>query len=147
MAERKYTHGLSVTQDDRATIIDIGDMEIWDGADLSLIRDTLIGMIRKEGVGSIGIDMRCVKYIPSGFFGMLFDWFEQGIEVRLYRPTDRVVQMVWFRQFFMLETDGIYVLHDGSGCSPVLAGDEEEVTWQSEPRLGESGRPNPTRVL
>ena len=49
MAERKYIHGLTLHQDARGMILDIGQMEIWDGADLSLIRDTLISMIRGEG--------------------------------------------------------------------------------------------------
>ena len=49
MAERKYIHGLTLRQDAKAVVLDIGEMEIWDGADLSLIRDTLISMIRGEG--------------------------------------------------------------------------------------------------
>ena len=61
MAERKYIHGLTLRQDDKAVILDIGQMEIWDGADLSLIRDTLISMIRGDGQQSIGINMQFVK--------------------------------------------------------------------------------------
>jgi transketolase len=47
---------------------------LWDGADLSLIRDTLNRLVVKERRRSIAIQMRTVKYVPSGFFGMLFDW-------------------------------------------------------------------------
>ncbi len=147
MAERKYTHGLSIRQDDRTTVIGIGDMEIWDGADLSLIRDTLISMVRGDGIESIGIDIGCVKYVPSGFFGMLFDWFDQGVQIRLYQPTERVAQMIWFRQFFAMESEGVYALHDGTKCPPVLAGEEEDVTWQTESRLGEPSRPDATRAI
>ncbi len=147
MAERKYIHGLTVRQEAKAVVIDIGEMEIWDGADLSLIRDTLIAMIRNEGQRSVGINMQFVKYIPSGFFGMLFDWFETGIEVRLYQPTDRVLNMVWFRQFFLFESENCYALHDGSLCATVLAGEEEDSTWQTEPRMGESIRCDAARAL
>ena len=140
MAERKYIHGLTVIQDARASVIDIGQMEIWDGADLSLIRDTLIAMVRGEGLRSIGINMQYVKYVPSGFFGMLFDWFESGIEVRLYQPTERVANMVWFRQFFIHEDGVCHALHDGSLCAPILGGEEEDSTWQTEARVGESMR-------
>ena len=147
MAERKYIHGLTVRQEAKGIVIDIGEMEIWDGADLSLIRDTLIAMIRNDGQRSIGINMQYVKYVPSGFFGMLFDWFETGIEVRLYQPTERVAQMIWFRQFFLHETDVCYALHDGSKCDPVLAGEEEDSTWQTESRLGEPNRRDTSRVL
>ena len=147
MAERKYIHGLTVRQDAQTVVLDIGEMEIWDGADLSLIRDTLISMIRSEGERCIGINMQYVKHVPSGFFGMLFDWFETGIEVRLYQPTERVAQMVWFRQFFLHEAGVCYVLHDGSKCAPVLAGEEEDSSWQSDARLGEPSRRDTSRVL
>ena len=44
-------------------------MDIWDGTDLSLLRDKLWDMVRKENCRSFGIDLRQVQYIPSGFFG------------------------------------------------------------------------------
>ena len=147
MAERKYIHGLTLRQDDKAVILDIGQMEIWDGADLSLIRDTLISMIRGDGQQSIGINMQFVKYVPSGFFGMLFDWFESGVEVRLYQPTERVANMVWFRQFFLLEEDQCYTLHDGTQCAPVLAGEDEDSTWQLETRPSEPTRLDQSRSI
>ncbi|MBL8851758.1 MAG: hypothetical protein JNG89_18925 [Planctomycetaceae bacterium] len=112
MAERKNTHGLTVKRHRRATVIDIGEMEIWDGADLSLIRDTLNRLIIKERRRSIAIQMRTVKYVPSGFFGMLYDWFERGIAVRLVAPQDRVTQMLWFQRFFELEQEDCYVLRE-----------------------------------
>jgi len=112
MAERKNTHGLTVKRHRRATVIDIGEMEIWDGADLSLIRDTLNRLIVKERRRSIAIQMRTVKYVPSGFFGMLYDWFERGITVRLVAPQDRVTQMLWFQRFFELEQDECYLLRE-----------------------------------
>lgn len=112
MAERKNTHGLTVKRQHRATVIDIGEMEIWDGADLSLIRDTLNRLIVKERRRSIAIQMRTVKYVPSGFFGMLYDWFERGITVRLVAPQERVTQMLWFQRFFELEQEGCYLLRE-----------------------------------
>ena len=112
MAERKNTHGLTVKRHRRATVIDIGEMEIWDGADLSLIRDTLNRLIVKERRRSIAIQMRTVKYVPSGFFGMLYDWFERGITVRLVAPQPRVTQMLWFQRFFELEQNESYLLRE-----------------------------------
>ena len=110
MAERKNTHGLKVSLQDGCRVISIGDMEIWDGADLSLIRDTLTRLVVGQRQRSIGIDMGCVKYVPSGFFGMLFDWFEEGITVRLFSPQPRVANMLWFKRFFEPETDEVYLL-------------------------------------
>lgn len=112
MAERKNTHGLTVKRHRRATVIDIGQMEIWDGADLSLIRDTLNRLIIKERRRSVAIQMQTVKYVPSGFFGMLYDWFERGITVRLVAPQERVTQMLWFQRFFELEQEDCYILRE-----------------------------------
>ena len=53
----------------------------------------------------IGIDMSHVKYIPSGFFGMLFDWYETGVQIRLYSPQPNVRRMIWFNQFFAVATE------------------------------------------
>ncbi|REJ72830.1 MAG: hypothetical protein DWQ34_10390 [Planctomycetota bacterium] len=110
MAERKNTHGLSLTTHSNRTIVDIGDMEIWDGADLSLIRDTLTRLIEKERRKSVAIQMRSVKYVPSGFFGMLYDYFEQGVSIRLIRPQPRIANMLWFKRFFAPESGGSHVL-------------------------------------
>ena len=113
MAERKYTHGLEVSQLDGMTVVNIGDMEIWDGADLSLIRDTLFRLVLQEGIDAFAVDMRSVQYVPSGFFGMLFDWMERGVDVRIYHPRERVQKMLWFRKFFKQLNQDVYKLHDG----------------------------------
>ena len=91
--------------------------------------------------------MQYVKHVPSGFFGMLFDWFESGIEVRLYQPTERVANMVWFRQFFLLEEGQCHILHDGTLCAPVLAGEEEDMSWQTELRAGDPNRRDTSRAI
>lgn len=113
MADRKYTHGLTVLASNQGSVLDIGDMEIWDGADLSLIRDTLFRLILQEGKEAVAVDMHSVQYVPSGFFGMLFDWMERGVEVRLMNPRERVRQMLWFRRFFVQENETTFRLHDG----------------------------------
>ncbi|MEM1062400.1 MAG: hypothetical protein AAGJ97_08740, partial [Planctomycetota bacterium] len=87
------------------TVLDLGEMDIWDGADLALIRDTLIRLITRENKRKIAVDMTHVKYVPSGFFGMLYDWTERGVSIFLYRPQPRIKVMLWF-QHFVAEVDG-----------------------------------------
>jgi len=116
MAERKNTHGLKLTRKFGSVIVDIGKMEIWDGADLSLVRDTLNVLISRRRKRSVGIHMKYVKYVPSGFFGMLYDYFEAGITVRLVRPQPRVAEMLWFQRFFVEEAPGVYRLDDIYEC-------------------------------
>lgn len=125
MAERKHTHGLRVYTSDEWQIIDIGDMEIWDGADLSLLRDALVVLIKREKHPAIGVDMRTVQYVPSGFFGMLYDWYEAGVGIRLIGPQPRVMNMLWFKQFFRLVSDETFELDDRGVTVPVATEEEE----------------------
>jgi hypothetical protein len=136
MAERKNTHGLQLARRRDIVIVDIGDMEIWDGADLSLIRDTLNRLILKQRQRAVGIQMRSVKYVPSGFFGMLFDWHDQGIAVRLYGPQPRVTAMLWFQRFFEQDGKECYVLRDNpESYDDLLEQDDvEDVSVWREPR-------------
>ena len=93
-----------------AKVIDLGTMEIWDGADLALLRETLTKLIDKERQHSIGVNMAYVKYIPSGFFGLLFDWREKGNRVQLFNPQPHVQRMLWFQQFLEPIAEGCFLL-------------------------------------
>ena len=99
MSTRKKQR-LSCRVDGQTAVVQLDDMEIWDGADLALLRDVLNRLIQHDGFRSLGVDLTTVKYIPSGFFGMLFEWYEAGLEILLLRPQDNVRQMLWFRMFF-----------------------------------------------
>jgi len=119
---------------DDVQLLHMGDMEIWDGADLALLREALTQFIEREGCRSIAVDMQFVKYIPSGFFGMLFDWYEKrGVHFALTPPQPNVQRMLWFQQFFRQTMDGWYelcpqgkdpLLHLPFSPEPVLVDDE-----------------------
>lgn len=119
MSSRKKQR-LTVRTEEDFAIVALDDMEIWDGADLALIREALTNLIEQDGFRAIGVDLSAVKYIPSGFFGMLFEWYEQGLRVRLYYPQQNVEQMLWFRMFFTGDDAGAYKLSDDEmrGNSP-----------------------------
>ena len=95
---------------DGYAVLDLGAVDIWDGADLSLLRESLSMLVTGERRGRIGVDLGHVKYIPSGFFGMMYDWLERGIDVRLYDPQPNVAGMMWFRQFAEPCGRGVYEL-------------------------------------
>lgn len=126
MAERKYTHGLELSREGSTNLISIGDMEIWDGADLSLIRDTIYQLAGSNDSVEIGIDMQFVQHVPSGFFGMLFDWHERGVIITLHRPRPRITQMLWFRKFFKLDQAHIWHLYEGEGIDEIM----DEELWE-----------------
>jgi hypothetical protein len=131
MAERKSLDGLTLTRNRGMTLMALGAMEIWDGADLSLLRDGLNHVILQCGSRSVAIDMSAVKYVPSGFFGMLFEWYDQGVTVRLLAPQERVRNMLWFRQFFRHEADAWYVLHDSLKALDEGVSEESDA-WRDE---------------
>ncbi len=101
---------MSVYVREGVTVLDFGTMEIWDGADLSLLRETLTRLVDQEKCNSIGVELSFVKYIPSGFFGMLYDLYEKGIAVTLYSPQPNVASMLWFKQFCQHTEDGRFLL-------------------------------------
>ncbi len=113
----------------------MGEMEIWDGADLALLRETLSRLVEAEKQTAIGVDMTFVKYIPSGFFGMLYDYRERGIAVQLSSPQPHVKEMLWFREFFEEVASEVFELKqrrqtsrstvpaNASASAPWLAGD------------------------
>jgi anti-anti-sigma regulatory factor len=93
-----------------AKVIDLGSAEIWDGADLALLRETLTLLIDRQRHHSVGVNMAHVKYIPSGFFGLLFDWREKGVRVLLFNPQPHVQRMLWFQQFMQQINDRAFLL-------------------------------------
>ena len=102
----------------------------------------------------IGVDMSYVKYVPSGFFGMLFDWCEQGASICLDDPCERVRQMVWFRQFlapisenrFRLETDALHPVSLGIGDESEWADDHRDIAVDV-PQLVATSSPEPGPLL
>jgi hypothetical protein len=112
MAERKHTHGLSIREERGSRVLSLGQSGIWDAQDLSLLRDTLTQIILGEHCHAVGVDLHAVRFLPSGFFGTLFEWFDRGIAIRLYSPQPRVRNMLWFRQFFVAEREECFRLRD-----------------------------------
>ena len=87
---RNFKRMIIDVQDDGTHLLHLGEIEIWDGADLALLREGLALLIEKDNCRSIAVDMQFVKYIPSGFFGMLFDWYERRSVAFTLTPPQRV---------------------------------------------------------
>ena len=149
MAERKNTHGLRLSKTSGVTIVDIGNMEIWDGADLSLVRDTLTVLVARRRRRAVGINMRHVKYVPGGFFGMLYDWFESGVQVFLVRPQERIRNMLWFRRFFVQTRPGLWGLEEiySTGIDADLPEDEQPSAVAEWPTASATGIGSGTNLL
>ncbi len=107
-------HQVNLRMLDNTALVGLDVLEIWDGADLIVLREALSSLVQMEGRLSVGVDMSSVMHIPSGFFGMLFEWYESGVEVLLYAPRSHVQQMLWFRMYFRedVRRPGVYRLTD-----------------------------------
>ncbi len=104
-------------------VLSFGRVEIWDGADMALLRETLTRLVEVERARAIGIDLTHVKFIPGGFFGLLDQYRANGVEVRLYAPQPHVRRMLWFQLFFEEESPG---------CFRMVAEPKENVTLPAE---------------
>ena len=120
------------------SVVDIGNMEIWDGADLALLRETLARLIDKEGASAVGVELSFVKYIPSGFFGMLFDWHDHGVSAWLYSPQPNIMNMLWFRRFFEHIEGTTFLLRDNP--EQPARGDEMERSFESRAPAAETAQ-------
>lgn len=138
MASRKKQR-MQVHHDRGVAVMDLGAIEIWDGADLALLRETLTRLVDAENHTAIGVNMAYVKYVPSGFFGMLYDCHERGIEIFLYSPQPNVANMLWFRQFFTESQNGGYRLHSEPKLE-LLA--DENTDWTDESLWEELDQPS-----
>lgn len=112
MMNPKKRQRLNIVQDEGTVTVGLDQIEIWDGADLALLREVLTELIERDGFRHIGVNLHSVKYIPSGFFGMLYEWYEAGIRIELHAPQPNVEQMLWFRMFFRRDAEGSYFLND-----------------------------------
>lgn len=112
MMNRKKRQRLTIETDGPTATVGLDHIEIWDGADLALLREVLTELIHKESFRGIGVNLESVKYIPSGFFGMLYEWYEGGIDIHLHSPQPNVEQMLWFRMFFNQNANGSFSLND-----------------------------------
>ena len=108
----KKRQRLKIHSDGTTAVVALDHIEIWDGADLALLREVLSELIAEDGFRSIGVDLASVKYIPSGFFGMLFEWYDSGVDIQLHSPQPNVEQMLWFRMFFSPRPEGHFQLSD-----------------------------------
>jgi hypothetical protein len=122
---------LVVYERDGGVVLDFGAMHIWDGADLSLLRETLAQVIEVEGYRHVGIAMDHVQYVPSGFFGMLYDWHEkEDVDMYLYAVQGNVNNMLWFQQFFDVVDDDRHILRVEPKSVPVPV---NVTTWKKPP--------------
>lgn len=69
--------GCTITRQEDVDIVHMGTMEIWDGANLAALRDTVEELAETMHSRSIGIDLSFVQYLPSGFFSMLYNLHEK----------------------------------------------------------------------
>jgi hypothetical protein len=78
----------------------------------------------------LGIELQGVEFLPSGFFGVLFDWFDLGVRIRLYAPERRVRNMIWFRQFFVSDGHARFHMTDSAPLNERQAAEWSRDDWE-----------------
>lgn len=94
-------------------LLSLDQTEIWGGPQLIRIRDEMKQRLQHPGTRSVTIDISSVKHLPSGFFGLLHDLRDHGLDVKLLGVQDPIAAMEWFRRFFEAcpEAEPNYRLH------------------------------------
>lgn len=80
-------------------IVSLGAKDIWDGADLTFLREIFVYLYQQTSFRRFSIDLDSVQYLPTGFLGLLHDWHDMNVDIRLHSPHENVRNMIWFRQF------------------------------------------------
>lgn len=118
MAQCKFTAQRIRVLDGDCHVVKLNPGDIWENAELISIRDTFVFLFQNMGVTSLGVDLKGVKHLPSGFFGLLHDWYDRGAGVRLYAPGREITGMLWFRQFFRCLHEDTYIFDATVGSVP-----------------------------
>lgn len=123
---------LTITDRTGITFLDFGVMEIWDGTDMALLRETIAELIEVVGVRSLAINLKYVKYIPSGFFGMMFDWQEKhDVTFHLFSPQPNVRNMLWFQRFLQPLNAECFLLRS-EPCITICELEAEQTSFPEE---------------
>ena len=139
---RRRSSKAYIRQSNGVTTVSFGERSIWDLADLRLLREVLDGLVHQKRCEVIGIDMRSVQSLASGFFGILYDMHKVGANVRLRAPHPCVKEMLWFRAFCEHLVDDWYILV-GDPQGDVLTDARREWRRNAQPQLRSTRRNQP----
>lgn len=117
---------VTISYETETAVLNLGEHEIWDGADLAVLREALSQLMLDEGILSVTLEMQYVKALPSGFFGMLHEWLEkvEGSSIFLDDPQPQIQNMLWFQEFTLPLPASRYEL---AAVSPQPMGLEERL--------------------
>ena len=97
-----------VRQQGGVATVSLGERNIWDLADLRLLREISERLVHVRRCRDITVDMRSAQSLASGFFGLLHDLCKLGVKVTLLAPHRGVREMLWFRAFCEHVVDDCY---------------------------------------
>jgi len=80
-------------------LLTLNEAQIWTASDLCQLR-AVVEQRLTTGEDSVCIDLSRVTHLPSGFFGLLCHFRDQGINVSLYETRQSVCDLIWFQRFF-----------------------------------------------
>ena len=80
-------------------LLTLNESQIWTATDLYQLREAVHQRLT-TGEESVCIDLSRVRHLPSGFFGLLCSFHDQGINVSLYETRQSICDLIWFQRFF-----------------------------------------------
>ena len=98
---------LRVYETGPVSVLGFGGEEILDQIDLGECRTEILELLEQHNCRVLGFDLTGVRYVPSGFLGLLASFRRLGIEVHLYNPSDDVREVLQITKL-----DAIFELHE-----------------------------------
>lgn len=79
----------------------------WHNGDLAVFRDG-VQHLAESGVSTIEFDMLAMHRLPPGFAGLLWNWRDKGLQIRLRNVEPTVQKMRWFSMTAIAAGDGFW---------------------------------------
>lgn len=86
--------GLLVYDVGESALVGFKDIEVVDDQQLESFRDGLQQLLRENDCKLLVLDLTGVKIISSGTLGYLFSLNRQGIEIRIFNPSDGIREVL-----------------------------------------------------
>jgi len=76
------------------TVLGFGGRTVLDHLRVADCRDWIVELIKEHSVESLAFDLTGVRYIPSGFLGLLASIHKLGVEVLLFNACEDIREVL-----------------------------------------------------